>query len=305
MKPTVLFVVDIPRWAHDFKTRHIARSIADQYRIVRQYQYEVLEEDLDEADLVVVYYWQQIARTEPLLRALDRNAHKLLLGVTSHLELEGADRDVGLDLLARARAVFAPSRLLFEAVRPQLHVPIFYTPNGVDTRFFRPRLWPRLTSGLRVGWAGSLSNWGSEERGFHTFIVPSVAAVTGAELLAAVREDRWRTQGAMRDFYRSLDVYMCASRTEGTPNPCLEAAACGVPVVSTPVGNMPELIRSSCNGFLVRREVSEFVSALQRLQDDIPLRRRLGRAIRRSAKLWDWRLQAQNYRLMFDMVLGR
>ncbi|MEO8601389.1 MAG: glycosyltransferase [bacterium] len=43
---------------------------------------------------------------------------------------------------------------------------------------------------------------------------------------------------------------MC-QRPEGTPNPALEAAACGCTVVSTPVGTLPELIRDAANGYLV------------------------------------------------------
>lgn len=47
----------------------------------------------------------------------------------------------------------------------------------------------------------------------------------------------------MRDFHHSLDVYVCASKSEGIPNPCLEEVASGLPVVTTRVGGMPELIR--------------------------------------------------------------
>ena len=77
--------------------------------------------------------------------------------------------------------------------------------------------------------------------------------MVGAELCLAAREERWRTAAEMVEFYHSLDVYVCASRSEGTPNPCLEAAACGLPVITTAVGNMPELIRDGHNGFLVER----------------------------------------------------
>lgn len=40
----------------------------------------------------------------------------------------------------------------------------------------------------------------------------------------------------MPSVYRTLDAYLCVSRAEGGPMPVFEALACGVPVVSTPVG---------------------------------------------------------------------
>ena len=43
-------------------------------------------------------------------------------------------------------------------------------------------------------------------------------------------------------FYNTLDALLVASDIEGGPYPPLEALACGVGVVSTPVGHMPDLV---------------------------------------------------------------
>ncbi|WP_312583940.1 glycosyltransferase, partial [Staphylococcus aureus] len=40
----------------------------------------------------------------------------------------------------------------------------------------------------------------------------------------------------MVKYYSQIDVYVCPSKIEGTPNPVLESMACGVPVISTDVG---------------------------------------------------------------------
>jgi glycosyltransferase involved in cell wall biosynthesis len=107
----------------------------------------------------------------------------------------------------------------------------------------------------------------------------------------------------MLDFYHSLDVYVCASRTEGTPNPCLEAAACGLPVVTTRVGNMPELIRDGENGFFVERNVADIATKLEWLRDGSGLRDHLGRAARAAVvESWDWRRQAGRYGTMLRAV---
>jgi glycosyltransferase involved in cell wall biosynthesis len=135
-------------------------------------------------------------------------------------------------------------------------------------------------------------------------IIQAVAALEGAELRLAAREDRWRGPEEMRAFYQSLHVYVCASESEGGPNPCLEAAACGVPVVTTPVGSMPQLIRDGENGLFVTRDAGDIASKLRRLRDDPELHARMGAAARAAVEAWDWRCQAPRFAAMFEAVLG-
>lgn len=52
------------------------------------------------------------------------------------------------------------------------------------------------------------------------------------------------------DVYSSLDVFLMTSRSEGMPNTILEAMAMGLPVVSTIVGGVPEIIRDETMGLL-------------------------------------------------------
>ncbi|HET6892701.1 MAG TPA: glycosyltransferase, partial [Pyrinomonadaceae bacterium] len=194
--------------------------------------------------------------------------------------------------------------LLYRQYQPLLKLPTLYTPNGVDTTFYHPNPSKAPSSLLRVGWAGSLTNMGSGYRGYHEFIVPAAAAVERVELLTAAREDKWRGPEEMREFYRSLDVYVCASRTEGTPNPCLEAAACGVPLLTTCVGNMPELVRHGINGFFVERDVDDIASNLRTLRDDSNLRTAMSSQIQQDIQAWDWSVRSRAYREMFEeMVL--
>ena len=254
---------------------------------------------------MLLYYWLQVERLGHLRAALQGLGGRLVIGICSHFELDGAWREPGLATLDElAGAVFVNNRLLLEELGPRFSQPVYYTPNGVDTAFFRPPAAgrpPAPPGSLRVGWAGSLSNQGAEHRGVHQLIAPAVATVAGAELRLAVREEKWRDRAEMLDFYRSLDVYVCASRSEGTPNPCLEAAACGLPVVTTRVGNMPELIRDGENGFFVEREVAAIAGKLARLRDDPGLRDRLGRAARAAVVAsWDWRRQAAGYEAMLQ-----
>jgi glycosyltransferase involved in cell wall biosynthesis len=304
-RPLVLCIVDRPGWAHDRKTQALAAALAAKYRLVTRYQSEVSAADIRGADLVLVYYWMQIDRLSWRLRRVVKGVReRLMIGVCGDVELQRAWRKPGLAMLSTLpAAVFANNLKLAKELESLLAREVFYTPNGVDTSFFRPAAVPPPPAPLRAGWTGSLKNHPGH-RGVDEFIVPAVAAVDGAELCLAAREDRWRDAEEMREFYQSLHVYVCASRSEGTPNPCLEAAACGLAVLTTPVGNMPELIRDGENGLFVSRDVDDIAAKLRRLRDDPELRERMGLAARAAVEAWDWRYQAPRYAGMFDAVLA-
>ncbi len=306
-RPVVLCVVDRPNWAHDRKTDALARELAGSFEIVKRYQDQVNADDLVRADGVLLYYWLQVERLAGLRAELAKRRDRLMIGVCSHYELEGAWREPAVRTLnGMPAAVFANNRRLFEEMRSILSRPVHYTPNGVDVDFFRPgssEVPVRSRRPFRVGWAGSLTNHGPEHRGVREVIEPA-AERAGVEVRLAVREETWRDRDEMLEFYRGIDVYLCASRSEGTPNPCLEASACGLPVITTPVGNMPELIRDGENGFFAKRDPGDFAAKIVRLRDDEDLRRRMGRAARAAVEDWSWSRQAARYAAMFRAVLA-
>ena len=97
-----------------------------------------------------------------------------------------------------------------------------------------------------------------------------------------------------------MDVFVVASLEDGTPNPALEAASCGRPIISNRIGNMPEFIKDGYNGFLVGRTVAEYVDKIKWLQDNRSKMINMGLRARETVeKYWTWEIQAENYRKMF------
>jgi glycosyltransferase involved in cell wall biosynthesis len=302
-RPKLLFIVDLPGWAHDFKTMNLTKYLQDNYHIAKCYQKDVTRDDLDAADLILVYAWTQFAAMQHLLPDFERNRKKLLIGICSHYSVAGAKRDLAINFMQNfASWIFVNNRFLMQEFQPVFDIAIFYTPNGVDTSFYQPSRRKPGGSELRVGWAGSLANHG-DKRGYYDFIVPAIESVEGVTLVTAAREEKWRGSEEMREFYRSLDVYICASRTEGTPNPCLEAAACGIPLLTTRVGNMPELVRHGVNGLFIERNVADIVAKLTVLKNNPEMLPQLGSAMLDAIQQWDWKIQAHHYRDMLEAVL--
>jgi colanic acid/amylovoran biosynthesis glycosyltransferase len=86
-------------------------------------------------------------------------------------------------------------------------------------------------------------------------------------------------QDAIGDLYRSADVFCLPSLAEGLPVVLMEAMAFEVPVVSTRIMGIPELVDDGRSGLLVTpSRLDELTDALERLIADPALRARLGRA---------------------------
>ena len=305
-KEKILIIVDVPGWAHDLKTDNIIRCLNYIYDIEKVYCDRVEPEQIQTADLIMIYYWLPLFNREQMhkiISALHKNKHKIVMGITSHRQLSGKYYEPGMCVLKElASGIFINNKLLMEEYGDRFDVPVFYTPNGVDTEFFVPEENHELAETLKIGWAGSRSNHGSL-RGYDEFIVPAINQCEGVELVTAAREDVWRNQEQMREFYQKLDFYICASSSEGTPNPCLEAMACGIPVLSTPVGNMPDLIEPGVNGFFIKRDIQSITATIGQLRENRLLFNQLRRGARESIKSWDWKVQAINYQNMFKSVL--
>jgi glycosyltransferase involved in cell wall biosynthesis len=80
-------------------------------------------------------------------------------------------------------------------------------------------------------------------------------------------------------------VYVLPSYSEGLPMSVLEAMSAGLPVVTTPVGGLTDVVEDGKQGLLVEPgNVAQLADALDRLLCDPALRLRLGAAARAQAE---------------------
>ena len=84
-----------------------------------------------------------------------------------------------------------------------------------------------------------------------------------------------------RPLFGALDLFVSASIAEGLPNSVLEAAAAGIPIVTTAAGGTVEIVEDGRTGLVVPVDDDPGLRvSLTRLASDAPLRVRLGSAAR-------------------------
>ena len=74
----------------------------------------------------------------------------------------------------------------------------------------------------------------------------------------------------------SADMVVLTSDNEGTPLSLIQAGMAGLPVVTTNVGSVPEVVLDGLTGIVTRLDVQEIADALEKLANDQALRTKLG-----------------------------
>lgn len=107
----------------------------------------------------------------------------------------------------------------------------------------------------------------------------------------------------MAVYLRSFDVLLLPSRVDGRPNIVMEAQACGVPVVASRVGALPELVADGIQGYLCEPEAyDQFASRLTELAKSKSLLAKFKRAARTHA---EQNFDVRNMQTAYAGVLDR
>ncbi len=81
----------------------------------------------------------------------------------------------------------------------------------------------------------------------------------------------------VRPFLEIMDIFVVPSRSEGTPMALLEAMLMGKPVVVTPVGGVPDVVKNGVNGIVLReRNAAQLAEGLLTILTDGALAMRMG-----------------------------
>lgn len=193
--------------------------------------------------------------------------------------------------------------------------PKIITEDGVDLTLFKPVNLTRFNNiqdrELVVGWAGN-SKWAGDIedfKGFHSILKPAVEELQmeglNIRLELADRQNGFIPHTEMVNYYAKIDLYVCPSKIEGTPNPVLESMACGVPVISTDVGVVSDAFGPLQKEWLLaERSQKSLKEKLRKFYfERESLVSNLSNENLETIKKWDWSIKSQNFKSFFDSVL--
>ena len=229
--------------------------------------------------------------------------------------VEWAKLRVNRRALSGARAVVTWSQWAKASVVDDYQVPadrVHAVYPGVDMAEFQPCVRPEHRGPARILFVG-----GDFVRKGGPDLVAAVAALQGEAELdivtsafdidiprgAAIRVHRNVTPNSAKlaELHARADIFALPSRGDCHSLAIAEAMASGLPIVSTTVGAIPELVRNGHNGILVPPACpDQLTHALQLLTVDPSLRQRMGVASRTIAELEHD--TASNWRRIFELM---
>lgn len=276
-------------WAFDFRCTALEKYLIPYFDIRKVSGYDVARKNLGfQADLV---YW-------PTYESLDNmggHCHRTCATIGG---LVVRSLDESIEHFGKALAIAVPNKTWYNQYLSK-NIPnlkFYLIPNGVDTDEFFPK--SKSNHEFIVGWVGNDRPDRAKIKRIDE--LRKVCQKLGLTLLeqgksAQISHDRMPT------FYQRLDLYVNLSITEGSNNCILEAAACGVPVLGTEVGNMPEL--KYAGAFTVKHDLEDLEEQL-RLIRDLPNRKQIGEAMREEMVMnYTSKMMAMRYKDMFDYCL--
>lgn len=303
---SVLFVVDTPGCAFDITYNELAPHLPHECH--RCYVEDFKKDMIKKYDRVHFMNW------------LDGKEYTGVSGGVCSHGFEYKHMGEAKKKMPKMRRLICSSKEIYkkvELISSRSH----YCPNGVNVNSFAP--FPHPERRFVVGWVGQPTYGGFGEKknkegnliydykGYDLILKPLMRSLRGEiEFKVLDRPAGSRVPHSdMPEWYRGIDCYICTSICEGGPLPVFEAAACGIPVVSTAVGAAQELIRHAENGFLIKPPksrddlpliISAFRHWLVDLKNFVRFREVMGQRLRYEVEAnWTWKRVARNWGKVF------
>ena len=281
-------IIDAPNWAFHSVAKLMKKELDDLATVdifalqAQQYNNDLfmLLEDIKEYDHIH-FLWRKslldfnsdefknklIEKNIDYNRYIDILSSKITTAVYDHMFLSDEKIEEYKDVFNKfSRKYYTSSKKLYDIYNKidKYQKPTTTIIDTFDSDIFYPINLERFENienrPLIIGWVGN-SGWNSKDgsnidyKGLRTILNPVIDELIseGYNIKRdfADRQIKAIPNEEMANYYKNIDIYITCSYQEGTPRPVLEALACGVPIIATDVGIVPEVLGTLQSQFII------------------------------------------------------
>lgn len=329
-KPKIALIVDVEDWCF-YNISNTIKNHLDKY-----YDFEIIPLELIDNNLIklifyvknfdlVHFFWRghlsffkyqhdyinSCGLSYPDFKELYLNKLNITTSVYDHLYLDNID--LTNEILSFCKSYTVSSSKLYDIYTNNSEIskkPNCIITDGVDLSKFFPINLERLKKNkksLTIGWVGN-SAWSSEIedfKGFNTILKPAITQLQdegyNIKCYFADKQERMIPHDKMTEYYSKIDLYVCPSKIEGTPNPVLESMACGVPIISTDVGIVKNAFGKEQQTFILKdRSIKELKEKIKEIYNNPKLLEILSKENLKSIKKWEWKYKCEDFKRFFE-----
>lgn len=308
-------ISDVPGWAWDNNVKALIKYLPEYhidqvFAIVKRRNPSVKKFNInmiDSYDHVHSFGWS-------LARGFSKHVSA---GVCSHnYELR---REGGENHFPKYKALVANSKILYEKIQ-KYNQRVYYFPNGVHQDVFVPVKKYRNKKFV-VGWLGQKTkgsfnidhNPKIDIKGYQNVLLPLMERLKDKNVVFKIIDNNYRNaidHSDMPKYFEDVDIQICTSFREGTPNPMFEAASCGKTLISTRVGAISDFIDESGGGIIIdaydsESDIIKTIDSFERhilfLKYNRDLCDQMGELNRKHIELnWSWEKIAKRWKTLFE-----
>lgn len=305
-KLKVLLIIDVYGWAFDFGAKGIQRY-SRHACIIRRWN-DVTGRLIELSDAIfffcpiIWFHTNGIARNAQAL-GNGRNKKRYIIGMRASPREEGRGYMPEIpahEVACVSKESFFDTKRLLDNYNPH-HTKVRLTYSAVDANIFVPSNRVLNNNNFTIGWAGAKDRPTKRTNLLGRLGYPVKMKYDWGNQFFV----KDRSRSVMVNFYNSIDTYVSPSLTEGFPQTVLEAMSCQLPVVSTAVGAIPDVVDK--RWLVPPLPEEECVNKMKKLLDElkysVSLRNKVGKENRKKIlDNWHWGVRVKDYDDVFEGV---
>ena len=185
-----------------------------------------------------------------------------------------------------------------------------YCMDGVDTQMFMYKKYNDdiLTKKiLKIGWIGDSNPKASGIQKGYSEIKQYIEDLSGNfDFCPLNKQIKQIPHDEVPNYIHNIDIIVCYSSCEGTPNQILESSSCGRCWVSTNVGIVSSLyntLEDNITGIIIKKNEKAFKDALMKLYNNRELIVEYGMNGRKAIEVkWDWKDRLEAFKKIFNQI---